>query len=65
MQSLKSAAVPFSDDDWCPKEAMQEVGFKPAYEEQFNHRTGVWDGMAFCSATKTTKLLVEAYGGIP
>ena len=35
------------DDDWCLKEAMREVGLKPEYRRQFNHRTSVWDGNDF------------------
>lgn len=44
---VEAGAVSFSDDDWCLKEAMQEVGLKPAYKRQSNHRTGVWDGNDF------------------
>lgn len=44
---VESGAAAFTEDDWCLKEAMREVGLKPAPHSRSDHHTGVWDGNEF------------------
>lgn len=41
---VECGAAVFTEDDWCLKEAMQEVGLKPAPHSRSEYHTVVWDG---------------------
>lgn len=41
--NVECGAATFTDDDWCIKEAMREVGLKPT-RSTLNDDVGVWDG---------------------
>lgn len=40
---VEVGAATFTEDDWCLKEAMQEVGLKSVVRSHSNYHTGVWD----------------------
>ena len=44
---VESGAAAFTEDDWCLKEAMREVGLKPVSHSRPDYHTGVWDGNDF------------------
>ena len=44
---VESGAAAFTEDDWCMKEAMREVGLKPVQHSRPDYHTGVWDGNEF------------------
>lgn len=44
---VESGAAAFTEDDWCLKEAMREVGLKPVPHSRSDYHTGVWNGNDF------------------
>ena len=44
---VESGASAFTEDDWCLKEAMREVGLKPVSHSRADYHTGIWDGNDF------------------
>ena len=41
---VEVGAATFAETDWCLKDAMQEVGLKPAVRSRSAYHTAVWDG---------------------
>jgi len=63
---VEVGAATFTEDDWCLKEAMQEVGLKPAVRSRSGYRAGVWDGSRLLmSYSETDKPLSGAYWRSP
>ena len=58
---VEVGAAAFKEDDWCMKDAMQEVGLKRAPVLRADH-TGVWDGEQFIVSYKDNeKPLTSTY----
>lgn len=63
---VEVGAAVFTEDDWCLKAAMQEVGLKPAVRSRSEYRTGVWDGSRLLmSYGETDEPLSGAYWQSP